>query len=96
MANYPELVKDLKEKGEVSFIVHGNSMTPKIKNGEKVTVSSDISDVKKGDVVFCKVKGTYYVHLVKAIKNGQWLIGNNHGHDNGWTSQVFGKVIHHE
>lgn len=71
-------------------------MTPRIMNGEKVTVSSDVSDIKKGDVVFCKVKGSFYVHLVKAEKNGSYLIGNNHGHDNGWTRSVYGKVIHHE
>lgn len=94
--NYNELLKKLEKEGEVTFTVHGNSMTPKIKNGEKVTISSDISDIKKGDAVFCKVNGFYYVHLVKAIKNGEWLIGNNHGHDNGWTNKVFGKVIHHE
>lgn len=37
------------QKGEtVSFRPTGNSMTPKINSGELVTVSPDISDIKKG------------------------------------------------
>lgn len=38
-----------------------------------------------GDIVFCKVKGRYYTHLVKAKGDRGVLIGNNHGRINGWT-----------
>lgn len=43
-----------------------------------------------------KVKGHYYLHLIWAIRNDkEYLIGNNHGHPNGWVSrnQIFGKVV---
>ena len=44
-------------------------------------------------MVYCRVKGNFYTHLVKAknVKRGV-LIGNNHGRNNGWTKKVYGKV----
>ena len=86
-------------KGEtVSFRPKGNSMKGKIESGDLVTVSPDVSEVAEGDVVFCKVKGNHYVHLVKAVKTEGdkklYLIGNNKGGINGWISKngLFGKV----
>ena len=67
-------------------------MSPKIKSGQKVTISPGVSDITVGDAVFCKVHGNFYVHLVKAIQGERFLIGNNRGGINGWTKQVFGKV----
>lgn len=51
-------------------------------------------DVKVGDIVYCKIKGYLYTHLVKAIdmKKG-CLICNNKGRINGWTKSVYGKVV---
>ena len=47
-----------------------------------------------GDIVYCKVKGNFYTHLVKAKNDDKGLlIGNNKGGTNGWTKQVFGIVI---
>lgn len=47
-----------------------------------------------GDIVFCKVRGNYYTHLVYT-KNEErgLLIGNNKKRMNGWTKQVYGRVI---
>ena len=48
-----------------------------------------------GDVVFCKVRGRYIdAHKITAInpKRG-YKISNNHGHDNGWAKQIYGKVV---
>lgn len=72
----------------------GNSMTPLIKSGQKhILEPITLEDVKVGDIVYCKVRGKLYTHLVKAIdKVRGLLIANNHGHENGWTKQVFGKV----
>jgi hypothetical protein len=49
--------------------------------------------MKKDEIAYCKVKGNYYTHKVLATdpKKG-CLIGNNHGHVNGWTKQVYGRV----
>ncbi len=72
----------------------GNSMTPLIKSGQQHELSPVDSweDCKPGDIVFCKVKGSFYTHLVKAKSDRGLLIGNNHGGTNGWTKQVYGKV----
>lgn len=91
---------DKLRKGEtVAFRPKGHSMMPKIESGQKVTVSPDISNLKEGDIVFCRVRGCHYVHLIKAEKvDGEkklYLIGNNRGGTNGWvtTSGIFGRVI---
>jgi phage repressor protein C with HTH and peptisase S24 domain len=73
----------------------GSSMTPKLKSGQLITIAPDVSDLHKGDVVFCKVKGKYYVHLLTAIQGERYQISNNHGFVNGWIgkSGLFGKVV---
>lgn len=71
----------------------GNSMTPKLKSGEAVIVEPITPDtiIKKRDIVLCKVKGHIYLHLVTGISGDMYKISNNHGHDNGWTRQIYGK-----
>lgn len=81
----------------VQFRPKGNSMTPLIKSGDLVTVAPICCPIKKGDIVLCKVNGRQYLHLVKAVRNDRvCLIGNNHGRINGWSSDIYGKVIRHE
>lgn len=73
----------------------GNSMTPRLRSRQPVRIApATWEQVSPGDIVYCRVKGSYYTHLVKA-KNAEHgvLIGNNHGHNNGWTKQVFGLVV---
>lgn len=74
----------------------GNSMLPLIKSGQdhKLEPVTDITTINVGDIVYCKVKGKFFTHLVKAKDPVRGLlIGNNKGRINGWTKQVFGKVI---
>lgn len=73
----------------------GNSMTPLIYSGqEHVLAPITLEQVKVGDIVYCKVKGKFYTHLVTAKNEDKGLqISNNHGHVNGWTKTVYGKVI---
>lgn len=73
----------------------GNSMVPLIySNQEHKLAPAKWEDLEVGDIAYCKVKGSYYTHLVKAKDvNKGVLIGNNKGGINGWTKQVFGKVI---
>lgn len=73
----------------------GNSMVPLIKSKqEHILEPTSIDNVEVGDIVYCKVKGNFYTHLVKAKdpKKG-CQIGNNKGNINGWTKQIYGKVI---
>lgn len=73
----------------------GNSITPKLKSGEYVIVEPITEDtkIKKRDIVLCKVKGNIYLHLVTGISGNSYKISNNHGHDNGWTTKIYGKYV---
>ena len=93
--NWTQHIESLRNGNSVVIKPKGNSMKPKIDSGNLVTIDPEISSIKKGDIVLCKVKGNYYVHLVKAIRGKQYQIGNNKGHVNGWITinAIFGKVI---
>lgn len=73
----------------------GNSMLPLIKSKQPVVLAPTTwQDVEVGDIVYCKVKGRLFTHLVKAKNEDKGCqIGNNKGHINGWTKQVYGKAI---
>jgi hypothetical protein len=73
----------------------GNSMVPLIKSGQNhILAPATWETVEVNDIVYAKVKGNFYTHLVKAkdLQKG-CLIGNNKGGINGWTKNIFGKVI---
>jgi len=80
-----------------SFITSekGNSMSPIIKSKQDhKLIPATWEDVDVGDIVYCKVKGNFYTHIVKAKNDDKGcLIGNNKGGINGWTRQVYGKVV---
>lgn len=90
-----EIISKLKQGYIIQFRPRGNSMTPKIKSGELVTICPTIycEKIKKGDIVYCKVKGNIYLHLVRQASDGKYLIGNNYGKINGWTKNIYGKFI---
>jgi len=73
----------------------GNSMTPKINHRQPVRLAPTTwREVEVGDIVYCKVRGRFYTHLVGGKCNQRGCkIQNNRGHVNGWTKKVFGKVI---
>jgi signal peptidase I len=98
MARENFVLKTLLEKGEVSWKPHGNSMTPKIDSGDLVVVKKvNVKALRVGDVVYAKVKGSYYLHLLSAIDESQarYQISNNHGYVNGWVTadNVFGVCV---
>ncbi|MFS4448005.1 hypothetical protein [Maribacter sp. 2307UL18-2] len=73
----------------------GNSMLPLLKSKQPVRLAPiSWEDCEVGDIVFCKVRGNVFTHLVKGKSDKRGLlIGNNHGRINGWTKNVYGKVI---
>lgn len=73
----------------------GNSMLPLLKSKQPVSLAPiSWEDCEVGDIVFCKVRGNVFTHLVKGKSDKRGLlIGNNHGRINGWTKNVYGKVI---
>ena len=67
----------------------GNSMVPILRSRQLVRLRPVDRPLKRGDIVYAKVRGRFYTHLVHAVgQDGRVLIGNNHGHMNGWTRDV--------
>jgi hypothetical protein len=72
-------------------------MAPLITSGATVEVTQVLADeLEVGDIVLCKVAGSHYVHLVKAVDKPRRRvqIGNNRGGINGWCGydKVYGIV----
>ena len=89
------LIEKLKKGEVVTSRRKGNSMTPIIHSGDLLEISPiELEDVKKGDVVFCRVRKSVFCHLVTAVDEIKlrFQIGNNHGHVNGWTKAIYGKI----
>jgi hypothetical protein len=79
----------------VTFRPRGNSMTGKIESGQLCTVIPIIDEILVGDIVLCKVHGKEYLHLVKAVQDHRYQIGNNRGFTNGWIGRnsIFGRCV---
>ncbi|RYG34047.1 phage repressor protein [bacterium] len=79
----------------------GNSMVPKIRSREEIEYIplKGPEEIEEGDIVWCKVKGNHFTHLVKAKKREgdvwRFQIGNNKGGVNGWIGfeNIFAKAI---
>lgn len=90
-------IEKLKNGETVQFRPRGNSMKGKIDSGQLVTVEPiGKRTLEKGDIVLCKVNGTQYLHLVKAIRGERFQIGNNIGRINGWVTHnsIYGICTH--
>ncbi len=80
----------------VKFRPQGNSMAGRIESGQLCTIQPvDASTLSVNDIVLCKVNGNEYLHLIKAIKDNKFQIGNNKGRINGWidAKYIYGKLI---
>jgi hypothetical protein len=80
----------------VAFRPRGSSMKGKIESGQLCTVAPvDAKVLAVGDIVLCRVRGSEYLHLVKAISGDRYQIGNNRGGINGWISEdgIFGRLV---
>ncbi|RYE37800.1 MAG: hypothetical protein EOP48_28120 [Sphingobacteriales bacterium] len=86
-------IEKLKQGETVEFRPRGNSMKGKIESGDLVTLEP-LNDrtLLKEDIVLCKVNGTHYLHLIKAIQGERYQIDNNIGRINGWINRnsIFG------
>src|SRR5262249_36161458 len=79
--------KEASRRGEtVQIRPRGHSMSGKVNDGDRVTLApADPATLKVADIVLVRVHGTDYLHLIKAISRGRFLIGNNRGGINGWV-----------
>src|SRR5512145_851706 len=85
--NWATFAIEKLQRGESAQVrPRGHSMTGKVNDGELVTLAPCQPDqLKIGDIVLVKVKGNIYLHLIKAINQNRFLIGNNRGGINGWV-----------
>lgn len=90
---YSKIRERLAAGEEVVLHPSGNSMTPRIKSKQEITLIP-IDRIQVGDVVLAKVRGNHYIHLISAIDKDRVQISNNHGWVNGWTKRdkVYGRV----
>lgn len=89
-------IEQLARGEAVSFRPRGQSMKGKVRSGQLCYVEPITPDaeLKKGDIVLCKVRSAQYLHLIKAVKGERFQIGNNIGGINGWIGrdQIFGRL----
>lgn len=94
--NKLEMVEHLRAgKTVVNHREGGNSMTPLIKSRQPCNIVPITRELEKGDIVFVKVHGRFYMHKIIALDGDRVQIGNNHGRINGWTprTHVYGLVV---
>lgn len=79
-------IEKLKKGETVQIRPRGHSMKGKVNDGNLVTVAPcKPEELSVGDIVLVRVKGNDYLHLIKAVGAGRFLIGNNRGGINGWV-----------
>lgn len=90
-----EYIAKLQAGETVQFRPRGHSMRGKIESGQLCTVEPATEELEVGDIVLCKVNGSQYVHLIKAVQGDRFQIGNNRGRINGWISRhaIYGKCV---
>ncbi len=91
-----EALHELTAGREVSVRPYGGSMRGRIESGDLVTLTPVNTDHLEVDqIVLVKWKTGYLLHIIREIRDKQFLIGNNIGKINGWVpaSDIRGKVI---
>lgn len=90
-------IEKLQAGETVQIRPSGHSMTGRVNHKDVVTLAPcDPDELKVGEIVLVRVKGSVYLHLIKAIDNKKrFLIGNNRGRINGWVGRnaIYGKAI---
>ena len=89
-------IEGLQRGKTVQIRPRGHSMRGRVNDGDRVTLAPcHPDDLRVGDIVLVRVKGNIYLHLIKAIDRGRFLIGNNRGGINGWVGAngIYGKAI---
>ncbi len=94
MTKYDILKEALEKQGRGEMKAFGNSMLPLIESGSLLTFERR-KTYSDGDIVLSRVRGRWIdAHKIVAVDARRgFLIANNHGYQNGWTHQVFGKVV---
>ena len=92
-------IADLLLKGNpvTNYKEGGNSMLPIIKSNQPVDLDpvTEETILEVRDIVFCKVKGNYFTHLISKVKgsgkNTRYQISNNKGNMKTHPPTIFAK-----
>jgi hypothetical protein len=88
-------IEKLREGLPATVKPRGHSMAGKVNDGDLVTLKPCLAEqLEVGDIVLVHVKGHVYLHLIKAIDQNRFLIGNNRGGINGWVGPhaIYGRA----
>ena len=91
-----EALQELTAGRSAKVRPRGGSMRGRIESGDLVTIEPvAISEIRTGDAVLVRWGRNWLLHLVKEIRGGEFLIGNNIGKINGWVpgSDIVGRVV---
>ena len=78
------VIEALQQGQTVRIRPRGHSMKGRVNDGDFVTVAPcEPEALCVGDIVLVRVKGSDYLHLIKAIDGERFQIGNNRGGING-------------
>jgi SOS-response transcriptional repressor LexA len=94
-----QAIESLSKGQSAKVRPRGHSMKGKVEDGALVTLEPcDPASLVVGDIVLVRVKGQIYLHLIKAINQQRYLIGNNRGGINGWVGPhaIYGRATHIE
>lgn len=89
-------IEQLRQGHTVAFRPRGQSMAGRIASGQRCTVEPLQGRAPQAnEIVLCTVHGAHYLHLVKAVQQDRYLIGNNRGGINGWVglTQIHGRCV---
>lgn len=93
-----DTIRALEDAGVATCRPHGRSMEPHIHSGQEVKLEQcSAEQAQVGDILLCRVGGAQYLHFCRG-KQGKGaktrcMIANAQGRQNGWTSQVYGRVF---
>ncbi len=73
----------------------GHSMKGKVNHNDSVLLAPPPDELSVGDIVLVKVNKRVYLHLIKAVNENRFLIGNNKGGINGWVGRnsIYGIAV---
>ncbi len=93
--DFSAVIGQLRATGRAQMRFEGGSMRPLLESGRVYTFEF-AERYEVGDMVFCRVDGRYIdAHLVREVDAEKgYLIGNNlGGKPDGWTWEVFGRIV---
>ena len=92
----PEIAKILNEGHQVLFTPGGVSMRPFIEGGRDAVLLIKADECRVGDILLCRVGGTYVLHRLIAIEGEHLTLmgdGNLQGTEHCTKADIIGKVL---